>query len=218
MTSVRPLKASDCHRLPLVATSQVPGSYNPSPSPPRMQELTTVPFPRRYLTRWSHGGRPSGRPRAHRGVVPHEATGPLGHHVVDMCFSMCLTALSPAGQRDPARRRIHARMDRAGHEKVTKNDKEHDRHKHRLHKQRTTLPHNSPQVPVLPYTVPCDNCMQHGMLVCRQGRSYNMYVHIMPRDSPSRLRRKPCSRTMRGMPLRHKVDRTDQRSRRIGQC
>ena len=29
--------------------------------------------------------------------------------------------------------------------------------------------------------------------------SYNMYIHNMPRDSPSRLRRKPCSRTMRGM-------------------
>ena len=29
--------------------------------------------------------------------------------------------------------------------------------------------------------------------------SYNMYIHNMPRDSPSRLRRKPCSRTMRDM-------------------
>ena len=27
-------------------------------------------------------------------VVPHEATGPLGHHVVEMCFSMCLTAFA----------------------------------------------------------------------------------------------------------------------------
>ena len=27
-------------------------------------------------------------------VVPHEATGPLGHHVVEMCFSISLTAFA----------------------------------------------------------------------------------------------------------------------------
>ena len=61
--------------------------------------------------------------------------------------------------------------------------------------QRTTFPHDSPQVPVLRYT---QNCMQHGACV-GVANSYVMYIHNMPRDSPSRLRRKPCSRTMRGM-------------------
>ena len=67
------------------------------------------------------------------------------------------------GHQDPARRRIHARIDRAGHEKVTKDDKEHDRHRHRTHKtnepRSRATPHRDryyrTQGPVLPYTVPC---------------------------------------------------------------
>ena len=37
-------------------------------------------------------------------------------------------AISPAGRLDQARRRFHARMDRARQEEVKKNDKVHSRH------------------------------------------------------------------------------------------
>ena len=47
-------------------------------------------------------------------------------------------------------------------------------------------------------TVYARNCMQHGACV-GVANSYVMYMHNMPRDSPSRRRRKPCSRTMLGM-------------------
>ena len=45
--------------------------------------------------------------------------------------------------------------------------------------QRTTFPHDSPQVPVLRYT---QNCMQHGACV-GVANSYVMYMHNMPRDT-----------------------------------
>ena len=91
------------------------------------------------------------------------------------CRTLAAVCLSPAGQQDQARRRFHARIDRAGHEKAEKNDKDHDRH-HRLTHKRTHEPHSYTTPHRYRYyctQVPCDNCtdcMQHGMRVCRRGR------------------------------------------------
>ena len=103
-----------------------------------------------------------------------------------------METVTEAGHRDRTRQRFHARIKRAGHDKVEENDEGYECH----YSNHTKLTNHVPTQ--FPTGTGATGTTVHSpvVTVCNMGC---VYIHNMPRDSPSRLRRKPCSRTTRGM-------------------